>query len=469
MYYSNWHKVRRNLDSRRSRKGSELSSPRISHVPGKAYEFAVYLLYILIFDFRNVAISASCNSDCAAYLTFVKMVLMPSSEFVTNHDLCLKAWLNTSLASWSPFVVVSENAGYRFTGTSPLLQALNSGFSWTVKQTKKAKKLRPSRCNTSTQRPKVLGTEYPPWVRGALHTHTQRFSRLHAAAEHSVGNEAPNVGFNHYQAAWLQYQEYIYISVYIHVIICLCIIRSDNTGMSWNVVIFTPIIRITSLSKHRYCHLWSFAIDWNMQLRLVRNGNLIANVFLGKLLLHRQYGLQQLAAVVLLSLGFLVAARWHKTIEDPASWIRKIQGVANVQILWQYSGRNGCLFWKEDDCIRSGILLYFVIFRPCSVFPGNPFQLWLCHPSFLSFFSFDMFLFLEINIYTIVHFDILIAKALCSPNWSIGIGIQYSAKQGPIESHQVFSICFACNVSKSRVQQWGPFKNRSWLIAISFK
>jgi hypothetical protein len=41
---------------------------------------------------------------------------------------------------------------------------------------------------------------------------------------------------------------------------------------------------------------------------------LLANVFLGKLLLHRQYGLQQLVAVVLLSLGLLVAL--HFTEKD---------------------------------------------------------------------------------------------------------------------------------------------------------
>ena len=48
-----------------------------------------------------------------------------------------------------------------------------------------------------------------------------------------------------------------------------------------------------------------------------RNGNLLANVFLGKLLLHRQYGLQQLVAVVLLSLGLLVVL--HFTEKD--GWV----------------------------------------------------------------------------------------------------------------------------------------------------
>jgi len=40
----------------------------------------------------------------------------------------------------------------------------------------------------------------------------------------------------------------------------------------------------------------------------IKNGNLLANVFLGKLLLHRHYGMQQLAAVVLLSFGLILVS-----------------------------------------------------------------------------------------------------------------------------------------------------------------
>lgn len=56
-----------------------------------------------------------------------------------------------------------------------------------------------------------------------------------------------------------------------------------------------------------------------------RNGNLLANVFLGKLVLHRNYGMQQLAAVALLSFGTSTAVVgssvptdvWHD--ETPAN------------------------------------------------------------------------------------------------------------------------------------------------------
>lgn len=79
--------------------------------------------------------------------------------------------------------------------------------------------------------------------------------------------------------------------------------RSRQLPLQWHICLAAGSVGYTQLQN--------IALGTQLPtlvLITIKNGNLLANVFLGKLLLHRQYGLQQLVAVVLLSLGLILVS-----------------------------------------------------------------------------------------------------------------------------------------------------------------
>lgn len=79
--------------------------------------------------------------------------------------------------------------------------------------------------------------------------------------------------------------------------------RSRQLPLQWHICLAAGSVGYTQLQN--------IALGTQLPtlvLITIKNGNLLANVFLGKLLLHRQYGLQQFVAVVLLSLGLILVS-----------------------------------------------------------------------------------------------------------------------------------------------------------------